>query len=144
MKLTLSRGKLNTNFRKFNFLGKVAVKFRNLQVSKILNTDKNRLLQYLSRLCTYLWGIHCLKNNSAVSRSDCLYGVNQKYSQAKAFSFLIKSITRSFVLNTMIDNENKRFTNISISFLILFIMKLIAQINILFFLKWKYLSEIYK
>ena len=29
-------------------------------------------------------------------------------------------------------NENKHFTNISISFLILFIMKLIAQINILF------------
>ena len=43
------------------------------------------------------------------------------------------------MLNTMIENENKRFTNISISFLILFIMKLIAQINILFFPKLKVL-----
>ena len=39
------------------------------------------------------------------------------------------------MLNTMMQNENKRFTNISISFLVLFIMKLIAQINVLFFPK---------
>ena len=37
------------------------------------------------------------------------------------------------MLYTMIENENKRFTNISIPFVIPFIMKLIAQFNILFF-----------
>ena len=39
----------------------------------------------------------------------------------------------------MMENENKRFANISISFFILFIMKLIAQINVLFFPKLKVL-----
>ena len=43
------------------------------------------------------------------------------------------------MLNTMIENENKRFANISIPFVILFIMKLIAQINILLFPKLKVL-----
>ena len=37
------------------------------------------------------------------------------------------------MLNTMMKNQNKRFANISIPFVILFIMRLIAQINILFF-----------
>ena len=41
LKLTLSHEKLNANFGKFNFLGKVAVKFRNLQINKILKTDTN-------------------------------------------------------------------------------------------------------
>ena len=36
------------------------------------------------------------------------------------------------MLNTMMENENKRFASISIPFLILFIMKLIVQIEILF------------
>ena len=48
------------------------------------------------------------------------------------------------MLNTMMENENKRFANISIPFLKLFTMKLIAQINILFLPKLKALSEIYK
>ena len=43
------------------------------------------------------------------------------------------------MLNTMMEYENKRFADISIPFLILFIMKLIAQINILLFLKLKVL-----
>ena len=43
---------------------------------------------------------------------------------------LIKGITRNFMLNTMMENENKLFASISILFLILFIMKLIAQIKI--------------
>ena len=43
------------------------------------------------------------------------------------------------MLNTMMENENKRFANISIPFLLIFIMKLIAQINILFFPKLKVL-----
>ena len=38
------------------------------------------------------------------------------------------------MLNTMTENENKCFTNISIFLLILFIIKLIARINIPFFL----------
>ena len=44
------------------------------------------------------------------------------------------------MLNTMMVNENKRFANTSIPFVILFIMKLIAQINILFFPKLKVLA----
>ena len=47
------------------------------------------------------------------------------------------------MLNIMMENESQRFANISIPFLILFIMKLIAQINILFFPKLNYFSEIY-
>ena len=39
------------------------------------------------------------------------------------------------MLNAMMENENKRFADISISFVILFIVKLIAQINILSFPK---------
>ena len=46
----------------------VAVKFRVLQISKILNTDTNIILQFLSRLCAYLWDLHSLKNNSSASR----------------------------------------------------------------------------
>ena len=47
---------------------------------------------------------------------------------SKCFSFLIKGITRSLMLNDKNEkekNENKHFANISI----LFVMKLIAQIN---------------
>ena len=44
LKLTFSHGKLNANFGKLNFfLVKAAVKFRNLQISKVLNTDTNRI-----------------------------------------------------------------------------------------------------
>ena len=43
------------------------------------------------------------------------------------------------MLNTMMEHENKDFANISIPFRILFIMKLIAEINILLFPKLKVL-----
>ena len=36
------------------------------------------------------------------------------------------------MLNTIMENESKRFANVSILFLIRFIMRLIAQINIHF------------
>ena len=36
------------------------------------------------------------------------------------------------MLNTMMENENKRFANISIPFVILFTMKFVTQIKILF------------
>ena len=62
------------------FLGKVAVRFRNLQVSKILNTDKNRILPILFKVM-YI----SLRYKYAVSRSSYLYGVNQKYSLANVF-----------------------------------------------------------
>ena len=42
------------------------------------------------------------------------------------------------MLNAMMKNENKRFTNTSIPLCILFIVKLIAQINALFFLNCRY------
>ena len=44
------------------------------------------------------------------------------------------------MLNTVLENENKRFANISIPFVILFVMKLIEQINILFFPKLNVLA----
>ena len=109
------------------------------RLAKFLTLIQTEFFQYLSRLCTYLWGIHSLKNNSAVSRSGYLYGVNQKFSLGNAFFVIIKSITRSFKVNTMMKNENERFANISIPFLALFIVKLIAQINILLFPKLKIL-----
>ena len=37
------------------------------------------------------------------------------------------------MLNTMMENENKRFANISIPSVILVTMKLITQINVFFF-----------
>ena len=43
------------------------------------------------------------------------------------------------MLHTMMENEIKRFANISIPFLVLFIMKLIFQIHVLFFPKLKVL-----
>ena len=49
--------------------------------------------------------------------------------------FLTKSMTRNFKLNTIMENENKRFASISVPFLVLFIMKLIAQIKIFLFPK---------
>ena len=36
------------------------------------------------------------------------------------------------MLNTKMENETKRFADISIPFVVLFIMKLISQIDILF------------
>ena len=41
------------------------------------------------------------------------------------------------MLNTMMENESKYFASVSIPYLILFIMKLIAQIKIPFFSKLK-------
>ena len=145
LKLTFSHGKLNANFGKFNFFQwRRPWSLEIYRLAKFITLIQTEFFQYLSRLCTYHWGIGSLKNNSAVSRSGYLYGTNQKYSLANAFFFLIKSTTRSFMLNTMMKNESKRFANISIPFVKLFIMKLIAQINILFFfLNWRYLSEIY-
>ena len=43
------------------------------------------------------------------------------------------------MLNTTMKNENKRFANLSIPFVIFFKMKLSAQINTLFFPKLKVL-----
>ena len=43
------------------------------------------------------------------------------------------------MLNAIMENENKRVANISMTFVVLFIMKLIAQINIIFFAKLKVL-----
>ena len=54
------------------------------RLAKFLTPIQTEFFQYLSSSCTYLWGIHSLKNNSAVSRSGYLYRVNQKYSLANA------------------------------------------------------------
>ena len=65
------------------------IEFRNLQISKILNTDINRIflipfkVRYISLRCTYF------ENNSGVSRSGYLYGVNQKLSLTKLSFFFV-------------------------------------------------------
>ena len=69
------------------FLVKTAVKFRNLQISKVLNTDTNRFSQFFSRLCTYLWDIHSLKNKPALSIFGYSYGVNQNVSLTSTLIF---------------------------------------------------------
>ena len=104
------------------FLMKAVVKFRVLQISKILKSIQTELFQYLSSSFTYLWVIHSLKSNSAGSRSGCLSVVNQTIFPTKLFSLTrnqkkSKSITRNFMLNTTMENKNKRFTCISIPFL---------------------------
>ena len=81
--------KLYTNFRESCFLLETAIKFRNFQISNILNTDANRIFLILSRLCLYFWDIHSLENNSVVCRSGYLYGVNPKFLN-KCFSFFSK------------------------------------------------------
>ena len=70
------------------FLVKAAVKCWNLQINKILNTIQTEFFQFLSSLLrTYLWDIHNLKNNTTVSRSGYLYGVNSNFSLTNAFCF---------------------------------------------------------
>ena len=141
LKLFFSHGKLNANFGNFNFFQwRRPWSLEIYRLAKFITLIQTEFFQYLSRLCTYHWGIGSLKNNSAVSRSGYLYGVNQKYSLANTFFLLIKSATRSFMLNTVMENENKSFANILIPFVKLFIIKLIAQINIIFFQNWWYLS----
>ena len=82
-------------------------------------------------LCTGFWGIDSLKNNSAVSRSGYLYGVNQKYSLVNAF-FPYKKYNQKLHAKFHDGKWKKRFANTSIPFVILCIMKLLTQINILF------------
>ena len=114
------------------FLVKAVMKFRVSQISKILNTNTNRIfpisfkLKYISLRYTYFEKQFCSKQIRLLVRS-----VPNNFSQP--ILFLLKSITRNFMLNTMMENEKKRFASISIPFLILFVMKLIAQIKILFF-----------
>ena len=70
------------------FLVKTAVKCRNLQIDKILNTIQIEFFQFFSSLvCTYLWDIHNLKNNTTVSTSGYMYGVNPNFSLTNAFCF---------------------------------------------------------
>ena len=70
------------------FLVKAIVKFRNLQSSIFLKPIRTECFRFLSRLRTYLWGIHTLKNNFAVSRSTSyLYRVYKKCSSKNAFIF---------------------------------------------------------
>ena len=92
------------------FLVKVTVKFRNLQISKILNTDTNRIFPIPFKVM-YVTLRHNFKNNSAVSRSSYLF--EPKIFPSKCFFFLIKSINRS--LYTKMENVKKRFANISIA-----------------------------
>ena len=112
-------------------LVKVAVKFRVLQISKILNTNTNRIfpipfkLKYISLRYTQF-------EKQFRSKQIRLLVCSEPNNFPQQMLFLIKSITRNFMLNTMMENENKRFASISIPFLILFIMKLIVQIEILF------------
>ena len=69
---------------------KMAMKFRNLQICKILKTDTNRqteFFHFLSRLCTYDSDIQNLENNFVVSKSSYLYRVNQNFLNKMFYSF---------------------------------------------------------
>ena len=91
LKLTFSHGKLNANFGNFNFFQwRRPWSLEIYRLAKFITLIQTEFFQYLSRLCTYHWGIGSLKNNSAVSRSGYLYGVNQKCSLANAFFSLQK------------------------------------------------------
>ena len=113
-------------------LVKAAVKFRNLQMSKILNINTNRIFPIPFKI------MYISLKFTQFERSGYLYGVKKNIHQ-KMLYFPYKSIIRCFMLSTTIENENKCFANISIPFIILFLMKLIAQVNIIFFLKLKVL-----
>ena len=136
LKLTLSYGKLNANFGKFNFLGKA--KLRNLEIYRL---EKFLTLIQHNFPNTFQGYVHTFELYIVIR---LLVWDEPKIFPCKCFFFLIKSITRSFMLNTMMGNKNKHFTDISIPFLILSIVKLISQINILFSLYWRHLSEIHK
>ena len=120
------------------FLANTALKFRVLEISKFLTPTQTKIFQYPSSSCTYLWGIHSLRNNSTGTGSGYLYIVNQTTLPRK------EKIHRNFILNTMMENKNQHFSSFLIPFLILFITKFITQIKILFSLNWRYTSEIYK
>ena len=55
---------------------------------------------------------------------------------SKCFVFLIKSIARSFILNTIMESENKRLDNISIPFVILLWRNWLSKLIYFFFLKY--------
>ena len=80
LKVTFLHGKLYANYRKFKFLVKTAVKFRNLRISKVLNTDTNRIFPILFKITYISLEMYNLKNNLTVSRSGYLYGVSHKLS----------------------------------------------------------------
>ena len=84
-KLTFSREKLCANSGKF-FLVKATVKFWNLQLSKILNTDTNRIFPTPFNVM-YISLRYSLKTNSVVSRSGYLFGMNKKFSLTNALVF---------------------------------------------------------
>ena len=112
-------------------LVKAAVKFRVLQISKILNTDTNRIfpipfkLKYISLRYTQF-------KKQFRSKQIRFLVCSEPNNFSQQMLFLIKSITRNVMLNTMMENESKRLASISMPFLILFIMKLTAQMKIFF------------
>ena len=57
------------------------------RLATFLTPTETEFFQFLSRFCTYVWGIYSLKNNSAVSRSGYLHGLNQQFSLTNAFVF---------------------------------------------------------
>ena len=66
----------------------MAVKFKNLEISKILNANTNSFFSSSFQGYVHTFEVNTvLKNNSAVSRYGYLYGVKQKFSLATAFTF---------------------------------------------------------
>ena len=116
------------------FLVKAAVKFRVLQISKILNTVANRIFLITFKLM-YISLSYTQFEKQFRSKQIRLLACSELNNFHKQMLFLIKSITRNFMLNYMMENENKYFASVSMSFLIFFTMKLIAQFNF-FFLKY--------
>ena len=137
LKLTLSHVKLYA--KSLIFLLKMAAEFKNLQISKFLNTDANRSFPVPSKVMYISFRYTQFEKHFCRRQIRLRVWDEPKIFPSKCFVFIIESTARSFMLNTMMENENKRFASISIHFVKNFIMKLIAQINILFFPKLKVL-----
>ena len=110
---------------------KAAVKFRVLQISKILNTYMNRVFPIPFKLM-YISLRYTQFEKQFRSKQILLLVCNEPNNFPQQMLFFIKGISRNFMLNSMMENENKRFASISIPFHTLFIMKLIPQIKVLF------------
>ena len=96
LKLTFSHGKFYANFEKFRFFFFWWKRPWSLEIYSIakfitvITLIQTESFQFLSRLCTHLWDIHSLINNSAVIRSGYLYGMSQKMFLNKCFYFCSK------------------------------------------------------
>ena len=106
----------NCKLWEVSFSAKTAVKFRNLQISKVVNPDTTQNFSNSFQGYVHIvWDIHSFKNNSTVSRSGYLYGVNQKFSLTKCFWFFLSLRYFSKIFKK---NNNPLLSNSMLKYLI--------------------------